>query len=202
MSISNYVAYLLWGGMILIPINVFVTFFANRHRGPSPWLLGISVCILMLTYVLAGWRFSFVEQVTNAYWLLFCYAIYCFLVASCVFIKVKTLRIAMLLVTAFPICVGYFFATFGILGFFFILGLGGKIDEPQHIEHLSTGFICRTWKWGMVFTGPHFGYSVHLYKTWNVLSLVQQQVASEFIDVGAKEPDVSCSDLLAQYSRQ
>lgn len=200
MSISGYIAYLIWGGLLLIPIAVFAIFSINRPRRLSLWLPGISAGILMLTYVLAEQRFSFVDQVTNAYWLLFCYALYCFLVASCLLIEAELLRTFMLLVTALPICVGYFLATIGFLIFIFMIG--DQVEEPQRIEQVSSGFICRVWKRDMVFMGPHFGYSVHLYKTWDVLPVIQQQVASEFVDVGAKQPDISCSDLLAEYSRQ
>lgn len=200
MSISNYIARLIWGGLLLIPVAVFAIFSINRPRRLSLWFPGISAGILTLTYVLAEQRFSFVDQVTNTYWLLFCYALYCLLVASCLLIKAELLRAVMLLVTALPICVGYFLATIGLLVLMFMIS--DQVEEPQRIEQVSSGFICRVWKWGMVFTGPHFGYSVHLYKTWDALPLIQRLVASEFIDVGAKQPDMSCSDLLAQYSRQ
>ncbi len=200
MSISNYIGYLIWGGLLSIPIAVFTTFSINWPRRLSLWLPGISAGILMLTYVLAEQRFSFVDQVTNVYWLLFCYALYCFIAISCLLIKAELLRTAMLLITVLPICVGYLLATIGLLVLMFMIG--DQVDEPQRIEQMSGGFICRVWEWGMVFTGPHFDYSVHLYKTWDALPLIQQMVASEFIDVGTKQPDMSCSDLFAQYSRQ
>lgn len=200
MSISGYIVYLMWGGLLLIPIAVFAIFSINRPRRLSLWLPGISAGILMLTYVLTEQRFSFVDQVTNAYWLLFCYALYCLLVASCLLIEAELLRAVMLLVTALPICVGYFLATIGLLVFIFVIG--DQVEEPQRIEQVSSGFICRVWKRDMVFMGPHVGYSVYLYKTWDVLPVIQQQVTSEFVDVGAKQPDISCSDVLAEYSRQ
>ncbi len=200
MSIANYIGYLMWGGLILVPIVVFAVFSNNRPHKLSLWLPGISAGILMLTYILAKQRFNFVDQVTNAYWLLFCYALYCFLAASCLLIRAELLRAAMLLVTLLPIFAGYFLATIGF--FLFILIVGDQIEEPQRIEQVSSGFICRVWKRDMVFMGPHFGYSVYLYKTWDALPIIQQQVTSEFVDVGAKQPDISCSDLLAQYSRQ
>lgn len=187
-----------WVSLLCVPIVALVTFLIIQQRCSTTWLPAILIGILLGSYGLEIGGFSFVNPIANAGWLLLCYICFCFLAALCLLIKPKWLRALALLMTALPICIGYFLATIGVFGLAVIVI--ETFEDAFHIEQMPSGLICHVARWGMAFTNS--GYTVRLYKPWNMLPFVERLVVSVSVDQTARDGEVSCSDALVRYNHQ
>ena len=186
-----------WMCLVCAPILAPLVFFAVWQQRWIGWLLAFLAAVLLATLGLAASGVGFVEPVADVGWVLLCYAVYCFLAASCFRIRATGLRALVLLLAAVPICIGYVLATVGFLGLFAIVGEASR--EPSHVERMPGGLTCQVtlWGWGMAFSAG--GYSVDLYRSWTWLPLVRRRVAGVRVNQFANDREASCSDVLASY---
>jgi hypothetical protein len=189
-------------GLFATPLLAFGAYAAIQSRWSSRQSKIAAACALVLVFVLgaAALGFSFTDVLSNFVGFVIAYAAYCFLAVSCLRIPSLFLRIPALIVAAIPIAVGYVICTIGSFGLMFIVG--DYTSPPKHIEQLGPDLTCRTTLWGAAFTAS--GYTIHLYKSWAWLPLVERSVAAmsvnqtEFSE-GQAPKDVTCADALAKY---
>ena len=58
--------------------------------------------------------------------------------------------------------------------------VGDYADPPEKTEHIAANLECEVTGWGMVASGE--GYTVHLYRTWPLLPLVEKEIARVSVD--------------------
>ena len=113
--------------------------------------------------------------------------------------SVLAASILALLCAAIPIFAGYVLCTIGLLGLIFIVG--DYTRAPNQIEQIDTRLVCRVTLWGSAATDS--GYTVHLYRSWAWLPLIERSVLSMSVNQTdqSKGPpmDVTCADALKKY---
>ena len=185
-------------GLVAAPLIAFASFASTRGRWVSsqrPMAIACGSVLLVIAGV-ATLGFSFKSVLANFTSFVVAYGAYCFLAVSCWRIRFWPLRALALLCAAIPILAGYVLSTVGLLGL--ILIIGDYTRAPSKVEQMDIGLVCRVTGWGSAVTDS--GYTVHLYRTWDWLPLIERSVISISInELDGSTEDSTCADALRQY---
>jgi hypothetical protein len=189
-------------GLLIGPLIALCVFAVIQSRWAFAARPVAIVCITTIIFiaVAASLGFSFRNVLLNIAFFAIAYGAYCFLANCCWRIRYLPLRIVALLCAAVPICAGYLVGTIGILGLAFIVG--DYTRAPYNTEQIEAGLECRVTGWGMV--GSASGYTVHLYRSWDWLPLIERSVARiPVVQIGydgdTPPKDANCADAVARY---
>jgi hypothetical protein len=190
-------------GLLAGPPIAIAAFVLTRWRRPA-WLRRLIIgaaSLLLIIIAASALGFSFEKTLANfVSFAVGCLA-YSFLAVSCWQIRFLPLRIVALLGAAIPIGVGYLLSTIGMLGL--MLVVGDYSVAPYKIEQMESGLVCRVTGWGSAITDS--GYTVHLYRTWGWLPLIERSVVSISINESASARSIdapagaTCADALGKY---
>jgi hypothetical protein len=183
-------------GFLFLPISAAASFFFVRRKWPNAQKATATsiVAVILATIAVAYFGIRFTSGVANIGWLLVCYAGYCFLVGSATIIKIKAVRIAVLLVAAFPIGVGYYLALTGLLGVGIMIVEGDQLVQTQQ---LTDNLRCNITIWS--FPGTDHS-ETRLFRSWTYAPFVWKEIAHRNADYISGENDVSCETLLVDYN--
>lgn len=186
--------------MFSTPLAVMVFRCTAVHGNDKQRLLLACGVLLLVVICAIEARISFSIQGANVIALVLAYGAYCFVAVSTWNIRHKLVRMALLVVVHVPVVLGYFFATAGFLGVMFTVG--EMTAQPLVKEQLTSNLTCKIHSWGLVVTDS--GYTVKLYKQWQLLPLVERAVYSVSVNVTASSDSdevVDCHGALAAYQK-
>ena len=192
-------------GLLAAPPVAIAAFVVIRRQRPV-WLrhLAIGAASMLLIMIAAtALGFSFENTLANFVGFVAGCLAYSFLAVSCWQIRFLPLRIIALLGAAIPTCIGYVLSTIGLLGL--MLVVGDYARPPNKVEQMDSGLVCRVTGWGSAITDS--GYTVHLYRSWAWLPLIERSVVSISINESESARSIdaptgaTCADVLGKYRR-
>jgi hypothetical protein len=188
---------LIWLSLLLGPPLALACFIAARRtkaRPQNPVLIG-SAATLGIVVGAIIFRIAFALPIANTAAVSIAYVAYCFLTFSCWRIHRRILRYSLTILFSFPVLVGYFTATVGILGLAFIMG--DYTAAPKTVEIVKPGLSCVTNVWGNAISDE--GYTIHLYRVSPSFPFIRWEVRKVTVDEtdpGSGPRHASCADVV------
>jgi hypothetical protein len=191
-----------WGSLLVAPLIAAIIFITVRYKSPKAQSVvvrgAVAALLIIACSIVLG--IGFVAPLINCVCLAIAYLAFCYLAVSCWQIPDKVFRVLALIAFSMPIVVGYLFAMVGALGLAFVVG--DYSSAPIHTENMRPDLVCRINVWGAVFSDS--GYTVHLYKHWAAVPLVEWEVERIVVnqsESNARPIAATCHDVLAAYAK-
>jgi hypothetical protein len=197
--IAFYVAWACLLGALPVSVGVFVV-LRKQAPGLHQHIFRLCVLVVLTTSAFVASDIRFKGLAINTVSLALGYVSFCYLVVSAWGIRNKVARIMAIFVGGIPIASGYVLGTIGVLGLMFIVG--DQTEPPLRTERITANLNCEVTGWGMAVVASDSGYTVHLYKNWLLLPLVEREVAKMVVNETHPVEGVSeatCQSVYATY---
>lgn len=182
-----------WGTLILFPPIAWQ--LAGRNTIPLSVLMAWGSGLLLPVVIAILAKLTFRWPGADLAMLCAAYGGFCALSFCCRRIGVKFLRRLVTGLVLVPMLLGYFLATFGVIGLGMIVSEYN--DPPRDSEVLVDGLICHKKLWGAAMTDSGYSISVYQPVAWFFLRRIGSISVNETLD----DRGASCGDVLERAGR-
>lgn len=185
--------------LLLAPVMAVVLYFAVASKSQHIFRAALAGASLVLAAILISSKlgFGFQAPIVNLAFVAISYLAFCYVVASCLRLRLKYIRISALALLSTPIFFGYVLATIGFLGLGWIVG--DVVAAPYRMETIAPNLTCEMKMWGAA--AGNSGYNVTIYRVWSFAPFLRRQVVNISVNQNASDKNASCADALAAYEK-